>query len=95
MEKGDAIYQSILKHSSIKENGSIRMLQYLLKHFPLFFTLTESDGSIELSYNTKSVSMDITAATPYFEIRAWERGLKHAGMELVQKHPNTIKKWRV
>lgn len=91
MEKGDAI----LKHPSIKENGSIKMLRRLLKHFPLFFTLTESDGSIELSYNTKSVSKDITAATPRFEIRAWERGLKHAGMELIQKYPNPIKKWRI
>lgn len=96
MQKGDTLYLLIVNHPFIRYNGSIGRLKYLLSHFPQVFTVYEdSDGSIELSYNTKVVATDVTQATNDFEIRAWERGLKHSGFVLIQKHPNPVKVWKV
>ncbi len=71
--------------------SSFDTLERLLEEFPqIFFFTQEQNGEIRLTYNIK---MCRNIRVTWFEVKSWERSLKHAGFELVQKHPYPMKVW--
>jgi hypothetical protein len=60
---------------------------------PTLFELHEGEnGTTELWYDVNAVSRKLRVVEDGFELRAWERNLKHAGLVPIQTHA-TPKKW--
>jgi hypothetical protein len=77
-----------------KPNTAINLLQFWMRHYPELVTLKNGD---EIHISREQLRMRLQSDNPSIQLTSIERGLKHAGLKVIQSTHGqvSVKIWKV